>query len=64
MTSSYERRIRRLEAATPRATGGHFAVFGLPGRPDPTDEEVAQACGVLTVRFVTVKDGRIVDARH
>ena len=63
MTSKHESRIRRLETAIQKPTGGHYAVFGLPGRPDPTEEEVAQACGVLTVRFVTMRDGRIVDAR-
>ena len=65
MTSRYERRIAKLEAEVARPeVGSRFLVVGLPNRPDPTEEEIAQADHVLRIRFVKMVDGQIVDARH
>ena len=64
MTSRYESRIRKLEAAIQKPGGGNLAVF-IPGHPDPTPEDVAQAVGVLRIIFVRPGyDEAGPDARH
>jgi hypothetical protein len=56
MTSTVERRIRKLEAHH-KPEGSSMVVLGIPGRPDPTPEEIAQASLVLRVTFIAAKDG-------
>jgi hypothetical protein len=67
MTSTVERRIRKLEAHH-KSTGSSVVVLGIPGQPDPTPEEIAQASHVLRVIFVPAKKGRPAEgeshARH
>ena len=67
MTSTVERRIRKLEAQR-KPEGTSVLVLGLPGQPEPSPEEIVQASHVLRVVFVPAKKGRPAEgeshARH
>ena len=60
MTSTYERRIRKLEAHQKPASGS-VLVLGIPGQPQPSPEEISQAALVLRVTFVPSKKGQSVE---
>ncbi|GJE42422.1 hypothetical protein [Methylobacterium soli] len=57
MTSTYERRIRRLEAHHKPVSGG-VVVLGVPGQPEPSPDEISRASHVLRVSFIAAKNGR------
>ena len=54
MTSTVERRIRKLEAHH-KSTGASVMVLGLPGQPEPSPEGIAQASHVLRVTFIVLR---------
>ena len=60
MTSTVERRIRRLEARQKPASAS-VLVLGLPGQPEPSPEEISRASHVLRVSFIAAKNGRPVE---
>jgi hypothetical protein len=60
MTSRYDRRIRQLEGRH-MPTGVSAVVLGIPGRPEPSPEEISRASLVLRVTFVSAKDGRLIE---
>lgn len=57
MTSTYERRIRKLEAHH-KPVGTRVMVLGIPGQPQPSPDEISRASLVLRVAFVAAKNGR------
>jgi len=64
MTNGYGRRLRKLEA-THRLEGANLVVLGIPGRPEPSPEEISRAAQVLRVRFISAKFGsQIEGASH
>ena len=67
MTSTYERRIRKLEAHH-MPSEFRVLVLGISGQPEPSPDEISRARLVLQVNFVAAKNGRPVEgdnhARH
>ncbi|GJE59097.1 hypothetical protein MPOCJGCO_1184 [Methylobacterium trifolii] len=63
MTGAYERRIRNLETRH-RPSSGNMVVLGIPGRPEPSFEEIIRTALVLRVTFVAAKDGRLAEGEH
>ncbi len=62
----FNKRVARLEQwLRPKRQPRVFYRFEGPGSeglrerfPEPTAEEIAEGCSVLTIRFVAAKDGR------
>ena len=57
MTSTVERRIRKLEAHH-KPEGSSMVVLGIPGWPEPSPDEISRASHVLRVIFVPAKKGQ------
>ena len=63
MTSTYKRRICKLEAHhTP--LDASVVVLGIPGQPEPSPDEISRARLVLRLNFVAAKNGRPVAGEH
>ena len=63
MTSTYERRIRKLEAHH-MPSEFRVLVLGIPGQPVPSPSEISRVGLVLRINFVRAKNGRPVEGEN